>query len=105
MTKTSYLVSFTSTCSANVTRSRKRIYPRTYKVRLVQPDGSSFSIRYRDPLKIITQPVDPATMTEEQRKARMKRLRPEKPKKIYEVEDVDDGDYDQRSWSRLLSKR
>ena len=76
-----------------------------YKVRLVQPDGSSYLIRYDKPYKIIKQAIDPANMTDEERKARMDRLKPEKPKKIYELEEEDDEGYNQRSWTDLIKKK
>jgi len=76
-----------------------------YKVRLVQPDGSSYFIRYDKPYKIIAQPINPADMTEEERKERMKRLKPEKPEKIYELEDEDEAGHDQRSWANLMKKK
>lgn len=75
-----------------------------YKVRLVQPDGSTFVIRYEEPYKIVKQPIDPATMSEEEKKSRMKRLKPEKPKKIYELEEEEDEGYNQRSWANLIKK-
>ncbi|KAJ7356160.1 ribosomal protein, L55 [Desmophyllum pertusum] len=93
-----------STCSAAISRIPRKVYSWKYKVRLVQPDGSSFFIRYEEPYKIITQPINPADMTEEEKKARMKRLKPEKPKKIYELDDEDEQGYDQRSWSNLMKK-
>ena len=101
---TSFLL-FTSSCSAAITRIRKKVYPRMYKVRLVQPDGSSYFIRYDKPYKIIKQAIDPANMTDEERKARMNRLKPEKPKKIYELEEEDDEGYNQRSWTDLIKKK
>ena len=101
---TSFLL-FTSSCSAAITRIRKKVYPRMYKVRLVQPDGSSYFIRYDKPHKIIKQAIDPANMTDEERKARMDRLKPEKPKKIYELEEEDDEGYNQRSWTDLIKKK
>lgn len=76
-----------------------------YMVRLVQPDGSSFFIRHDKPYKVITQPINPADMTDEERKERMQRLKPEKPEKIYELEDEDEADYDQRSWANLMKKK
>ena len=91
-----------SVCNAAITRTPKATYPGTYKVRLVQPDGSSYSIRYEEPFKIIKQPIDPASMTEEEKKERMNRLKPEKPKKIYELEEEDDENYNQRSWTNLI---
>ena len=70
----------------------------------MQPDGSSYFIRYEEPYKIIRQPIDPANMTDKERKERMKRLKPEKPKKIYELEEEDDAGYNQRSWTNLIKK-
>ncbi|XP_067027726.1 large ribosomal subunit protein mL55-like [Acropora muricata] len=91
-----------SVCNAAITRTPKATYPRTYKVRLVQPDGSTYSIRYEEPFKIIKQPIDPTYMTEEEKKERMNRLKPEKPKKIYELEEEEDENYNQRSWTNLI---
>ena len=55
-------------------------------------------------MKLIKQPINPAEMTEEEKRARMRRLKPEKPKTIYELED-EDGDHDQRSWANLMKKK
>ena len=96
---------FCSICSAAITRTPKATYPRTYKVRLIQPDGSTYFLRYEEPYKIIKQPIDPSTMNEEEKRARMNRLKPEKPKKIYELEEEDDENYNQRSWTNLIKKQ
>ena len=105
ISRNSDLIFFSSSiCSATISRIPKKVYSRKYKVRLVQPDGSSFFIRYEKPLKLIKQPINPAEMTEEERRARMRRLKPEKPKTIYELED-EDGDHDQRSWANLMKKK
>ncbi|XP_068677097.1 large ribosomal subunit protein mL55-like [Montipora foliosa] len=94
-----------SICSAAITRIPKATYPRMYKVRLVQPDGSTYFIRYEEPYKIIKKPIDPAAMTEEEKRARMNRLKPEKPKKIYEMEEEEDENYNQRSWTNLIKNK
>ena len=105
ISRNSDLIFFSSSiCSATISRIPKKVYSRKYKVRLVQPDGSSFFIRYEKPLKLIKQPINPAEMTEEEKRARMRRLKPEKPKTIYELED-EDGDHDQRSWANLMKKK
>ncbi|EDO46966.1 predicted protein [Nematostella vectensis] len=93
-----------STCSASITRLKKQAYPRMYKVLVVQPDGSTYTMRYHEPRKIVRLPVDPTTLAEEERKERMRRLKPEKPKKIYQIEE-DETDFDQRSWTRLIKKQ
>ena len=46
----------------------KKVYPRMYPVLVVNQDGSSYHIRHTTPHQIITLPLDPATLTEEQRK-------------------------------------
>lgn len=99
---TTTFLSCCSVCNAAITRTPKATYPRTYKVRLVLPDGSTYSIRYEEPFKIIKQPIDPTYMTEEEKKERMNRLKPEKPKKIYELEEEEDENYNQRSWTNLI---
>ena len=70
----------------------------------MQPDGSTFVVRYSEPRKLIFVPIDPNTLTEEEKKARLKRLRPEKQKKIYQTE-KDDENFNQRSWTNLIRKR
>ena len=38
---------------AAVTRTKRIVYPRTYPTLLVYPDGSTITIRYKEPRKII----------------------------------------------------
>ena len=46
----------------------KKVFSRMYPVLVVNQDGSSYRIRHTTPHQIITLPLDPATLTEEQRK-------------------------------------
>lgn len=39
--------------TAGITRTHRLKFPRSYPTVLVQPDGSSFNIRYDEPRKII----------------------------------------------------
>ena len=72
------MITFTCSCSSSLTRIKKSVYPRVYKVRLQQPNGSTFTIRYHEPRELIRLPVDPDTLTEEEKLARLNRLKPEK---------------------------
>lgn len=42
-----------SSATASVTRLHRSVYCRTYPTVVVQPDGSSITIRYHEPRKII----------------------------------------------------
>merc|ERR1711881_197932 len=73
--------SVTSQC---VSRPKKERYARTYKVRVINQDGSSFMTRYHEPVGVIQLPLDPASLSEEQKKARMKKMRDDKVVKVKE---------------------
>ena len=45
----------------------KNIFPRLYKCLLVNQDGSTYHIYHHYPHKIITLPLDPSTLSEEER--------------------------------------
>lgn len=79
------------------------MYPRVYKVRLQQPDGSTYTIRYHEPRKLIRLPVDPSSLTEEEKKARMNRLKPEKKIETHEF-DEDEAKITQRSWKHFVTR-
>ena len=55
---------------------------------IVNPDGSTFKIRYHEPRAIITLPIDLSQLTDAERKARIEKRKPKRKVKI-EVE-VDD---------------
>ena len=46
----------------------RKLFPRMYPVMVVNQDGSTYQIRHCTPHCIITLPLDPATLTEEERK-------------------------------------
>ncbi|XP_062978711.1 large ribosomal subunit protein mL55 [Elgaria multicarinata webbii] len=48
-------------------------YSRTYPVLLVRPDGSTIHIRYKEPRRILSIPVDINTLPEAERKARLRK--------------------------------
>ena len=91
-------------CSTTITRTKKSIYPRVYKVRLQQPDGSSYTMRYHEPRQLVRLPVDPNSLTEEEKQARLKRLKPEKEIEIHEFDD-EETKIIQRSWKDFVASK
>ncbi|XP_028393907.1 39S ribosomal protein L55, mitochondrial-like [Dendronephthya gigantea] len=91
-------------CSTSITRTKKSVYPRVYKVRLQQADGSSYTIRYHEPRELIRLPVDPNNLTEEEKQARLNRLKPEKEIEVHEFDD-EETEIIQRSWKDFVASR
>lgn len=75
---------------------------RTYPVLLLQPDGSTITIRYEKPRKLLKLPVDVSSLTEEEKKERIKIFRP--PKKMEVREEVED-DFDVNQYANLFKKK
>ncbi|KAK3794614.1 hypothetical protein RRG08_003760 [Elysia crispata] len=73
---------------AAVTRTKRIVYPRTYPTLLVYPDGSTITIRYKEPRKIIKLPLDFSQLSDAERR---KVLANRKPKqKLETIEDYGD---------------
>ncbi|KAM9097647.1 39S ribosomal protein L55, mitochondrial isoform X1 [Sarcophilus harrisii] len=58
---------------ASLTRMHRKMYARLYPVMLVKQDGSTIRIRYREPRRILTMPVDIDTLSPEERKMRLRK--------------------------------
>lgn len=72
-----------------------------YPVTLVHPDGSTIVIRYKEPRRIITLPIDIETLTPEQKKLQLQKRKPKRIIKV--VEDFED-DFDIGRYSHLWKK-
>ncbi|XP_029639316.1 39S ribosomal protein L55, mitochondrial isoform X2 [Octopus sinensis] len=86
----------TSMCKIN-----RSIYKRMYPVTLVQPDGSTIVIRYKEPRRIITLPIDIETLTPEQKKLQLQKR---KPKRIIQVVEDFEDDFDIGRYRHLWKK-
>ncbi|XP_078521452.1 large ribosomal subunit protein mL55 [Lissotriton helveticus] len=62
----------------SIVRCGRQVYSRTYPVLLVRPDGSTITIRYKEPRRIIEMPVDITTLSEAERKARFRKRDPKR---------------------------
>ncbi|NXL08530.1 RM55 protein, partial [Mesembrinibis cayennensis] len=68
---------------AAVSHLRRRLYGRLYPVLLVKTDGTT-RLRYGEPKRILTLPLDSSALPEAERKARLRRQFPTKPKTVAE---------------------
>ncbi|XP_013872888.1 large ribosomal subunit protein mL55 [Austrofundulus limnaeus] len=86
----------------SVVRFGRQHYERMYPVLLVRPDGSTVHIRYKEPRGILLMPVNLATLSEEERQARMKK-RMVKTKETEEV--IYEDDFKVDTYSHLWKKK
>ncbi|XP_078115689.1 large ribosomal subunit protein mL55 [Sander vitreus] len=81
----------------SVVRCGRQKYERLYPVMLVQPDGSTVNIRYKEPRRILMMPVDLSSLSEEERRARQKKKEVKKTKKQTTIHYEDDFEADKYS--------
>ncbi|XP_075276057.1 large ribosomal subunit protein mL55 isoform X2 [Opisthocomus hoazin] len=86
---------------ASVCHLHRQLYGRLYPVFLVNTDGSTVRLRYREPKRLLTLPLDSSTLPEAQRRARLRRQVPSRPKAGAEetFEGIDLGTYS-RFWKK-----
>ncbi|CAD5111236.1 unnamed protein product [Dimorphilus gyrociliatus] len=73
----------------DIVRTNRSVYPRTYPVTLVQSDGSTTTIRYAEPRKIIKLPLDLEKVSATVKEERLRLRRPKQKLIIQEDVDVD----------------
>lgn len=84
-------------------RPKKAKYPLQYKVRVINPDGSSYFTRYHLPVGVIRLAVDPNSLTEEERKARLKKLRRDETVETKEYKEQ--VKFDRRALMNMMKKK
>ncbi|XP_005991188.1 large ribosomal subunit protein mL55 [Latimeria chalumnae] len=88
----------------SVVRCGRQTHARMYPVLLVRPDGSTIKIQYKEPKRILMMPVDISTLTEEERKARL-RKRDLKKTSAREEKDEFEDDFDMDKYSKFWKKK
>ncbi|XP_038130550.1 39S ribosomal protein L55, mitochondrial, partial [Cyprinodon tularosa] len=87
----------------SVVRCGRQKYERQYPVLLVQPDGSTVSIRYPAPRRILLMPADLSSLSEEERRTRQKRREVKRTRT--KTEDVYEDDFKVDSYSHLWKRK
>ncbi|MEE6521496.1 hypothetical protein FKM82_019729 [Ascaphus truei] len=88
----------------SIVRCGRQTFSRKYPVFLVQPDGSTITIQYKEPRRILTMPVDVTTLSEEERKARL-RLRDPRRFKAKQEKDEFHDDFSIDDYSKFWKKK
>lgn len=91
-----YTSSWRADCNrASLTRVHRQTYARLYPILLVKQDGSTIHIRYPEPRRILTMPVDLDSLSPEERRARFRKREGQLKEKKEEPELADDFDVEQ----------
>jgi len=88
---------------ATIGRINRLQYLRQYPTTVVNPDGSTFTIRYFEPRRIIKLPVDITTLSEPEKQAHFKRRRP--TTKVTLEEEFEDNEFDSSKYLNLVKKK
>ncbi|XP_063057769.1 large ribosomal subunit protein mL55 [Engraulis encrasicolus] len=89
---------------ASIVRCTRNKFERQYPVLLVRTDGSTINIRYKEPRRILQMPVDINTLSDEERKIRMRKR---DPKKMVAKKDKDEfkDDFKVDDYSQFWKKK
>ncbi|KAF6728690.1 39S ribosomal protein L55, mitochondrial [Oryzias melastigma] len=88
---------------SSVVRCGRQKYERLYPVILVRPDGSTINIRYKEPRRILQMPINVATLSEEERRSRLKKKEVKAPKS--QTAEVQEDDFSVEHYSHLWKKK
>jgi large subunit ribosomal protein L55 len=77
-------------------------FPFIFRTVVVNPDGSTFMIRYHEPRAIITLPFDLSTLSEADRKARLEKR---KPKRKVKIEAEVDDQFNANKYLKYMKKK
>jgi len=85
----------------SITKISRKVYAKTYPTVLVQEDGSTYHLKYKEPRQIIKLPFDMSSLSEAEKVKRIERRR---PKKIIVIEDEIEDTFDASSYDHLWKK-
>lgn len=80
----------------------QNIFLNNFRTVVVNPDGSTFTIRYHEPRAIITLPYDLSLLSEAERKARLDKR---KPKRKIKIEAEVDDKFNVNKYLKYMKKK
>nr|XP_006218820.1 39S ribosomal protein L55, mitochondrial [Vicugna pacos]XP_015107100.1 39S ribosomal protein L55, mitochondrial [Vicugna pacos]XP_015107101.1 39S ribosomal protein L55, mitochondrial [Vicugna pacos]XP_015107102.1 39S ribosomal protein L55, mitochondrial [Vicugna pacos]XP_015107103.1 39S ribosomal protein L55, mitochondrial [Vicugna pacos]XP_015107104.1 39S ribosomal protein L55, mitochondrial [Vicugna pacos] len=89
---------------ASLTRVHRQTYARLYPVLLVKQDGSTIHIRYREPRRMLTMPVDLDSLSPEERRARFRKREAQLREEKEEEPELSD-DFDVEQYKKFWTKK
>ncbi|XP_022709483.1 uncharacterized protein LOC111272338 [Varroa jacobsoni] len=91
-----------NTNEAFITKMKRATYVRLYPTMLVQPDGSTFTIRYHEPRQIVQMPLRFDELSPEEKQIVLLKRR---PKEIMEKKIVFTTDFDSKKYRKYVTNR
>ncbi|KAG8194272.1 hypothetical protein JTE90_024595 [Oedothorax gibbosus] len=88
------------TCMVKIGREK---YCRMYPTTIVNSDGSSYTIRYHEPIRIINLPMDTSELNEQELKQHVNRRKLKE--KIVIVDQLEDDGFDVNRYSHLWKSK
>ncbi|XP_069585200.1 large ribosomal subunit protein mL55 [Ranitomeya imitator] len=88
---------------ACIGRSARTTFLRSYPVLLVQPDGSTITIEYKEPRRMLLMPIDISTLSEDERKARLRQRNQARKTSAKKEQEVDD-DFNPQEYRQFWKK-
>ncbi|GAB6031656.1 Mitochondrial ribosomal protein L55 [Chamberlinius hualienensis] len=84
--------------TASIGKVGRQTYTRLYPTLLVNPDGSTITIRYHLPQRIIKLPIDVSKLSEDELRAQLERR---KPKERVVIEEEIEDEFNEANYSHL----
>ncbi|PIK43886.1 putative 39S ribosomal protein L55, mitochondrial [Apostichopus japonicus] len=88
---------------ASIAKTNRKVYARLYPTVIVNPDGSTYRIKYNEPRKLLYLPFDVNSLTLEEKKARLAKYQ---AKRKQDLKDDLDDNFDARKYKQFwMSKK